>query len=251
MICAIIQARMGSQRLPGKSLLKIKGISTVSRVVERLRKSKYIDKIILATSDLERDLPLVKEASNIGIDCFAGDEADVLHRFYAAAKKFNLDTIVRITGDCPLIDPDIVDRHIRLFLDEKIDYVHSGFSFPDGIADCEVFSFEALESAWKHSSDEDREHVTPYIWRNPDKFNLETLENDVDLSKYNLSLDEERQYKAIEQIYDALYAAGEVFHLKEIIAFINKNKELIELVSKIERRCPTNMSNENEGISDE
>ena len=203
MIGAIIQARMGSTRLPGKSLMKILGKSILWHVINRVKSSKYIEKVIVATSNKERDNPIVEEAKLSGVEYFCGSEEDVLDRYYQAAKHFNVSVIVRITADCPLIDPEIIDRNIKTFIDDaKLDYVHSGLTYPDGIGDCEVFSFSALEKAWKNAKKSgEREHVTPYIWKNPQIFNLKTIEYEKDFSYIKLSVDEKSQFNAVKKIF--------------------------------------------------
>lgn len=244
MIIAIIQARMGSARLPGKSLMKIEGKPLIWHVINRVKQSKYVEQVGLATSERPQNKPLMKEAVKAGAKAFAGDEDDVLDRFYKAAKKFGAkdsDILIRINGDCPLIDPEIIDNNIKTFIDRKADYVNSGLSFPDGVGDSEVFSFKSLEKAWKNTTGSDREHVTPYFWKNPNIFKIEIIENKEDFSKYVFSVDHKAQFEAVKKIYKGLYKKKNnngIFHMKEIIEFVNKNPEVYDMTKKIDRSCP-------------
>ena len=240
-IIAVTQARMGSTRLPGKSLLPIMGKSIIWHVINRVKQSNYVTAVILATSTSERDVPLLAEAKRAGALAFAGSEDDVLDRFYQAVKQRSSAILVRITGDCPLIDPVIIDKNISIFLKGGYDYVHSGVTYPDGIGDCEVFSFAALEEAWKRTTGTDREHVTPYIWKHPEQFRISTIEHDEDLSAYIFSVDHNEQYEAVCRIYEGVYTPGERFHLKDIMMYVRAHLKIHELTQHIERSCPENL----------
>jgi len=202
----IIQARMGSSRLPGKVLKKIDGITILECVINQLKFCKKLDRIIIATtSNLEDDkiVDLLQE-KNVGI--FRGSETDVLDRYYQCAKKFQSKDIVRITSDNPLIDPEIVDKIISIYKNTKYEYVNNFMkkTFPIGIH-IEVFSYESLEKAWKQSKEEyDREHVTPFIYNNPKKFLIFNVENEEDLSKISLTVDTISDFKRIEEIYSEI-----------------------------------------------
>lgn len=232
MIVAIVQARMGSTRLPGKVMTDILGKPMLWHLINRLGNSKLIDKIVLAAPDKESDKAMLKLARDMGIGSYAGSETDVLDRYYQAAKKFNADTIVRITGDCPLIDPELVDEIINYYIKNKnqFDIVHNGTSYPDGIAETEIFSFSVLKEAWEKARlVSEREHVTAYIWKNPGKFRSATIENKEDLSDLRLVVDDEKDLKLVREIFKNLYKEGDVFHLKDIISFLNKNPHLADL----------------------
>jgi len=259
MIIAIIQARMGSKRLPGKSLMKIEGKPLIWHVINRVKQSRYVEQVVLATSERPENKPLMEEAEKAGAKAFAGDENDVLDRFYKAAKKYGAkdsDILIRITGDCPLIDPEIIDLNIKTFMDKKLDYVHSGLSYPDGIGDCEVFTFKSLEEAWNKTTGSDREHVTPYFWKNPNIFKSATIENKEDLSEYIFSVDEKSQFEAVKRIYTGLGRKEKkkegnkredeekkkkewTFNMREIIDFVKKNPEVHDMTKNIDRSCPT------------
>ena len=231
-VIAIVQARMGSNRLPGKVMKDILGKPMLWYLINRLQHSQLIEKIVIAVPDKESDKVLVEFAEEIGIDSFAGSEEDVLDRYYGAAKKYNAETIVRITGDCPLIDPDLVDLVVDHYLKnkDKIDFVHNGLSYPDGIVETEVFSFNVLEEAWKRAKFvSEREHVTAYIWKNNYIFRIDTLEHIEDLSHLRLVVDDARDFALVDEIFKHLYKKDKIFHLNDILDFLYKNPHLLEL----------------------
>lgn len=229
---AIVQARMGSSRLPGKVMREILGKPMLWHIINRLKGSKLIDKIVIATSDKERDKPILKLARELGLDSFAGSEDDVLDRYYQAAKKFNAEVVVRITADCPLIDPELVDKIVRHYLEnrDRLDYAASGLTYPDGIVETEVFSFAALDKAWREARlASERAHVTPYIWKNPLLFRTATVENQEDLSHLRLVVDDKKDFQLITTIFESLYKDGEIFHLNDILEFLSNRPEVLEL----------------------
>lgn len=229
-IVAIVQARMSSSRLPGKVMREILGKPSLWHLVNRLKGSQLIDKIVIATTDKERDEPILKLAQDLGADSYAGSENDVLDRYYQAAKKYGAQTVVRITADCPLIDPEVTDRIIGYYLQnrDKLDYAHTGGSFPDGL-DTEVFSFTALEIAWREARWlSEREHVTPYI-KKSGIFRTATVEYEDDLSHMRWVVDDEKDFQLVTEIFQNLYREVEIFHLKDILDFLSKRPELLEL----------------------
>ena len=168
----IIQARMSSTRLPRKAMIKINNKPVIAHIIERLSFCKNADQIILSTSEDKSDDGLAKLAGKLDIAVFRGSLDDVLDRFYKTAEAFKLDTIVRITGDCPIIDPIVVDKTISNFMIGSYDLFSVGPKFPDGL-DCQVFSREALYLAWQNAKlKSEREHVCPYIEKNPEIFKL-------------------------------------------------------------------------------
>lgn len=192
-VVAIIQARMGSSRLPGKMLMTLGNKPAFLHVVEQVRGCKTIHEIILATTDTPLDDELAHLAEENATSFFRGSENDVLDRYYQAAKQINANVIIRITGDCPLIDPSVIDSVVEAFLqgDGKYDYVSNIHppTFPDGL-DVEVFSFGALEKAWKEAElFSEREHVTPYIWKHPEFFPALNVSNETDFSSERWTLD--------------------------------------------------------------
>lgn len=229
-VVAIIQARMGSTRLPGKMMKDISGKPLVQHIIERVSYSKMIDDVIVATTLKQEDDIIIDLCSKIGTKGFRGSENDVLDRFYQCAKKFEADIIVRITGDCPFVDPDIIDMSINHFLNHDCDYASTAYpepSFPDGL-DVEVFSFKALEIAWKEAGlPSEREHVLPYIWKNElGQFKVETIRNDKDLSHKRWTIDDQNDLKFVVAIYDALHRNNSIFKFKDILDYLEKHPEL-------------------------
>ncbi|MBV4416553.1 cytidylyltransferase domain-containing protein [Clostridium tyrobutyricum] len=237
-IVCIVQARIGSTRLPGKVLKKICGKTVLEHDIDRLKRVKNIDKIVIATTTLEKDNAIVEEAKKLNITYFRGSEEDVLSRYYYAAKENNADIIVRVTSDCPLIDSEITARTIDFYLSNDYDYVSNTYvqTFPRGL-DTEVFSFYFLKKAFKETTKKIyREHVTSYFWKNPEKFLIGCYRNQVDYSKYRLTLDTEQDFKLIKVIYEKLYYKNNNFGLNEIISLLQNNKELVELNGMIKQK---------------
>jgi len=235
---AIIQARMGSTRFPRKMIALLVNKPLIEQVIERVKKAKLVDKVVLATSEDKKNEVLIKEARKCGIECFAGSEDDVLDRFYQCAKKFKSEHIVRITGDCPLTDPDIIDEVIILFKNNNLDYASNVLppTYPDGL-DVEVFSFNALEKAWKEAKlPSEREHVTPYIWKNQNLFKRMTLKNKEDLSGIRLTVDKKEDMLVVENILKIMKSTGsDDFRLADVMKVIRENPRLLELNEQFKR----------------
>ncbi len=232
MLTAIIQARMDSTRLPGKVMKKILGRPMLWYLINRLQQAQLIDKIIIATTDKENNTPILELAESLGLDSYAGSENDVLDRYYQTAKKYGAETIARITADCPLIDPALVDNVIRQYMEstDKLDYVQSGISYPDGIVETSVFSFTLLEKAWQEAKlPSEREHVTPYFWKNPNLFRVLTIENNEDLSDMRLTVDDEADFQLVSELFRNLYKEGEIFHMGEILDLLKERPDLLKL----------------------
>ena len=208
----IVQSRTGSSRLPAKVMMKADDeFLMIDYVINQLNHSKLHDKIVIATTDLKRDDVISDHVTSRNIPCFRGDEKNVLERHYQCAKKYDFSTIVRIPSDKPLIDPTIVDSVIEKFQSNSYDYI-SNFSvdvnddhrfipsYPSG-TEVEIFSFTALEAAWKNATSEnDKEHVTPYIYSHPEKFNIFILKSQKNLSQFRWALDYENDLKLIRII---------------------------------------------------
>lgn len=232
MIAAIIQVRTGSTRLPDKVLIDIAGKPLLEHVLDRVRLSRLIDKIIIATTTKERDRVILEIAQSWGIESYAGSEEDVLDRFYQAAKMYRVDTIVRISPDDPFNDPEVNDKVISYYLKNKdnLDYVSNTIkpTYPEGL-DVEVFSFDALEKAWKEAKKpSEREHVTPYIRNHPEIFRLANVENSEDLSHLRCTLDYEEDLHFVREVYARLYH-GQVFLIKDILALLHAEPELAQI----------------------
>jgi len=235
MIAAIIQARMGSNRLPGKVLADICGKPMLWHIIERLTYSKWVEKIIIATTTLPEDNPIIELADRCGVSAFAGSDKDVLDRFYQASIQFNADPIVRITADCPIIDPFIVDEVIKGYLEGVYEMYYLDGSFPDGL-DTEVFSLQALKKAWQHAKlPSEREHVTPFIKNISNGFKIGTYEKFRELGHLRWTVDEERDLDLIRVIYSRLYRHGEIFTTDEILSLIESEPELQTINSMIPR----------------
>ena len=235
-IIAMIQARVGSTRLPGKVLLPLEKKTVLERVIERVQKSTKIDEVMVITTLNKADSEIVKACSNNGVRVFCGSEEDVLDRFYQAAKLLKPNHIVRITADCPLIDAAIIDQVIDKHLKEKNDYTSNVLkeTFPDG-EDNEIFTFESLKKSWKEANlSSEREHVTLYIRNHPEEFKLSNLECEVDLSDKRWTLDNEEDYQFIKNIYKSLPNKNN-FGMSDVLDLINKNKGLEEMNHHIER----------------
>lgn len=199
---AIVQARMGSTRLPNKVLKPMGGVPMIELLLTRLARASQVDQIVVATADDPRNQPLVNHVCKLGYHCHLGSEADVLDRYVGAARQARADVVVRITGDCPLVDPDLVDQAIKLFKSSEVDYLSntSPPTYPDGL-DIEVFSFAALETAWHESRKPfDREHVTPYL-REQGCFTQGSLKNSEDLSDLRWTVDEAADFEVIEKVF--------------------------------------------------
>lgn len=201
-IVALVQARMGSTRLPNKVMKPIGGIPMIELLLSRLARSKEIDQIIVATSIDERNMPLVMHVRKLGFSCEQGSENDVLDRYVQAAKIHQADVVVRITGDCPLVDCDLVDDMIRQFKFNEVDYICNNYppTYPDGL-DIEVCTFKALEKANQETIDPfDHEHVTPYL-RKLGKFKTATIKHNIDLSNLRWTVDEAADFMVIENVF--------------------------------------------------
>lgn len=227
MVVAIIQARMSSSRLPGKVLKPILGKPILAYEIERIKQAKNIDKIILATSSNEEDTPLEKLADDLKIKCFRGDLNNVLKRFYDCATLYNADTVVRLTGDCPVIDPQIIDEVIALHQKEESDYTSNTLyrTFPDGL-DVEVLSYNALESVYKNGvNKEDLEHVTRYIYTHKDEFKLVNYVNEIDYSYIRWTLDTIDDFYFFKHFYEMKQEIS--FRWQEVLAFTKDEKKYL------------------------
>ena len=232
----IIQARMSSTRFPGKVLRMVSGKPLIGHMIERLKHCKNVDQIIIATSEEKSNDSLCNYLSEIGMKSFRGDEEDVLSRYYFAAQTLNSKYIVRLTGDCPLIDPIQVDRFIKEISQEKADYVHSGPSFAEGL-DTEVFTFKALREAhFGAIKSSEREHCTQYFHNNNENYNIITIDNNVDDSKYRITVDEKEDFVVVKSIFESLYSEEKpLFGISEIKKYLNENPDIFAINSSIIR----------------
>lgn len=238
---AIIQARMTSTRLPGKVLMEVMGRPLLSYQIERLRLSKRINEIIIATTTNKEDDPIVELSQKETLKVYRGSENNVLDRYYQTAKKYKIEHILRITADCPLIDPNICDHIIKVYFNSGADYVHTGESFAEGF-DCGIISFQTLSAAWHEAKlNSEREHVTLYIRNHPEKFNNIAFENETDDRDYRITVDEQKDFIVVKAILESLYKETKIFlSAREIKSFIDNNPDIYNLNVDIIR---------NEGLS--
>jgi spore coat polysaccharide biosynthesis protein SpsF (cytidylyltransferase family) len=208
MIGCIIQARIGSSRLPGKVMLKLdKKNPVLFYVLKQLQSSKLLDKIVVATTILDEDDVIADYAKNMGVDVFRGNTNDVLDRYFECAKKFSFSIIIRITADNPLIDPTIVDDLIKKFTSNSYDYLTNSYvrTFPYG-TEVEVFSFKALEKAWKSAKKpSEREHVTPYLYNNPNNFKIFNVKYSKNISNLRWTIDRKNDLTLVKLIISKIH----------------------------------------------
>lgn len=235
---AIIQARMGSTRLPGKALRDIAGETMLARVVSRVRRTSLLDQIIIATTTELADSAIVAECERLGVACFQGSEADVLDRYYQAALAFDVDTVVRITSDCPLIEPVIIDQVITTFYETEADYASNSLSrtFPRGL-DTEVFKNSVLKQNWQAATElYQRSHVTPYIYQNPDLFRLVEVTSNTDYSQHRWTVDTLADWQLVEAIY-AHFAPQTDFDWQDILHLLQQQPHLQTINVDIEQKA--------------
>jgi len=237
MIIAIIQARLNSSRLPGKVLRPIGGQPMLWRIVQRARRARLLNAVVVATSDAVADDAVAEFCSSRDVPCFRGSEADVLDRFYHAARTFGAETVVRITGDCPLIDPVAIDKVVAAYLQAGCDYAANCLknTYPDGL-DVEVFSFSALHRAWTEASNQiEREHVTPYL-RTSGLFHIHSIENELnpEAGALRWTVDEEQDLRFVCAIYDSFPAEAPLL-MDDVLALIKSRPELLTINSNTVR----------------
>jgi len=232
-VVATIEARMTSTRLPGKVLLEIGGKPALAYMINRIKQSRLVEDIVVATTVNDSDEPIINLCNKIGCKYFRGSEEDVLLRVLEAAKSVNADIIVELTGDCPFIDADIIDKVIELYFSGDYDYASNIVerSFPDGL-DTQVFSVESLEKVSRLTDDPiDRVHVSCYFYNHPQKFKLANLFADQDCTwpDLRLTIDEPADYQLLKLIDEKLQERKGMFSVNEVISLLRQEPELIEL----------------------
>ncbi len=236
---AIIQARMGSTRLPGKVLRKLHGGTVLAHVVARVRRASRLDDIWIATTDQAQDDVIQEEAARLDINCYRGSEQDVLARYVETARAAKAEVIVRVTADCPLFDGQLLDRMLRYFdqppLLDYLSNVHHR-TFPRGL-DAEIFTMSALEIAASAAGEpHQREHVTPYFYENPARFQLAECQRDEDWSTYRLTLDTPEDWTLLATIISKLAPTNPQFTTTDVIELLQAQPELMALNNHIKQK---------------
>lgn len=229
-VTAVIQARMGSTRLPGKVLMDLGGKTVLARVVDRLRRATLVNEILVATTDSIADDAIIQECRRIDAASFRGSEDDVLDRYYQAALLTTGEGIVRITSDCPLIDAQIADDTIRSFLDLRPDYASNSLqrTYPRGL-DTEVMTRDALACAWREAQfPYQRAHVTPYLYENPGRFDILAVKGCFDYSDQRWTLDTPQDLAFIRAVYERL-GNDDSFTWHDAMVVLQREPELVEL----------------------
>lgn len=239
-VTAIIQARMGSSRLPGKVMFNLLGQSVLGHVITRVKQSNKIDDVVVATTLSKADRCLALEASTYKVKIFRGSEKHVLERFYQAARLNEAEGIVRITADCPLIDPGIIDLMLEQYLQHEpaCDYMSNTLkrTFPRGL-DVEIFSMQALEKAYHQAKREDeKEHVTPYIYRHPEQFRLASFTHSADYSHLRWTLDTEEDWLFIQEIFQRLYTNKPAFRWMDVLELLRDFPDLCKINQHVQQK---------------
>ena len=234
---AILQARVSSSRLPGKVLKPILGNPMLAMQIERVRRCKNIHRLVVATSDRPEDELLVELCQALHVDAFRGSLENTLDRFYQAARQFGAEHVVRLTGDCPLADPDIIDEVIRFYFKNECDYASNTLdpTLPDGL-DVEVFSFSALERAWKEAVlPSHLEHATQFIVTQPSVFRLASYRYGRNISGLRWTVDEPADLEFVRGVYEALYPTKSSFSMSDVLELLEERPELNAINRHLER----------------
>ena len=237
-VVAVLQARMSSRRLPGKVLMSVVSKPLLELQIERLRRAKTLTALVVATSDQDFDDPIAKLCRELNVSSFRGSLYDVLDRYYQTAKFYKADAVVRLTADCPLADPNVIDKAVRMFQRGNHDFVSNAVerTWPQGL-DVEVISFSVLTKIWKKAQlPSEREHVTLYINKNIEQFRIGELINpDGDLSSHRWTVDEQSDLQLVSRIYEALYPINPQFDTYDVLAFLEEQPELSSINKRVDR----------------
>jgi spore coat polysaccharide biosynthesis protein SpsF len=247
-VVVVVQARMTSTRLPGKVMMSVLGKPLLGYELERVARAKRVDEIVVATTVNETDDVVVRYVESLkaaipNLGWFRGPEDDVLERYHAASIENGAEIVVRLTADCPLIDPDIVDRVIEALLDddgdEEANYASNTLrrrTYPRGL-DAEAFTFSALDRAWREARmPPEREHVTPYIYNHPEIFKLTGVYNATDQSRHRWTVDTQEDFTLIEAILEGLYPSNPSFLFDDIVRFMDSNFQLFAVNSHVQQK---------------
>ena len=236
----IVQARMASTRLPGKVLKKVLDKPLLEYQIERLKRIKYADELVVATTSNDTDDPIVDLCKRLSVCYFRGLEEDVLGRYHGAATVFQADAIVRVTADCPIIDPRVIAKAIRFYLEHQYeyDYVSNTLirSYPRGM-DTEIFSYQVLDDAFHEATEpSDREHVTPFIYKNPQRYRLADVTYSEDRSRHRWTVDMQEDFELIRKIIERLYPQKPEFSLEDVLNLLENYPEWSRLNAHIEHK---------------
>lgn len=243
-VVAIIQARMGSTRLPGKIMLDLCGKTVLEHDLLRVKSSRRVDAIVVATTVACEDDRIAAEAQRCGVGVSRGSEEDVLARYYHAALEHRAEIVVRITSDCPLFDATLLDAMLEHFLasqqqEQPLDYMSNTLdrrTYPRGL-DAEIFTFSALERAYREAQQNyEREHVTPYLYQHPEFFKLGGFCGETDNSRYRWTLDTDVDLELIRAVYEALYQEGELFTTRQVLDLMAANPKLADINAHVEQK---------------
>lgn len=238
-ILGVIQVRMGSTRLPLKALLPVMDKPLLWYLYERISSSRLIERIVIATSDAKENLPIVKFAEENNIDYFAGSEKDLLDRHYKTMEKFKAGIMVRVTGDCPLIDPEVVDKVIKRYIDNQADYDYVSNAvrptYPDGL-DVDVLPFSTIKKMRDEVKDQFwREWFNSYIVEHPEEFRIANVMHEKDLSALRWTIDYSEDYSFMKEIFSRLYPGKKIFLMEDILKLMEKEPWLYEINKKYAR----------------
>ncbi len=239
-LAVVVQARLGSTRLPRKVLMPLAGKPLLSRMIERVQAAETAFDLVVATTTSPEDDPIRELCSQTGIHCYSGHPTDLLDRHYKAVLEQNVDAVVKIPSDCPLVDPAVIDKVLGFYVkrEHQLDFASNlhPATYPDG-NDVEVMSMTALETAWREANKTyEREHTTPFFWEQPERFRIGNVEWDTGLD-YSMShrwtIDYAEDYQFIKEIYDALWStARPVFSLEDILNLLNSRPDIVKINSK-------------------
>jgi spore coat polysaccharide biosynthesis protein SpsF len=236
----IVQARMSSTRLPGKVLKRVLDKPLLEHQIERIRRVRSADEIVVATSVNHADEEIVEFCGRLSLPFFRGEEQDVLSRYHSAAREFHADVVVRLTSDCPVIDPSVIEKVLRHYFDHvtDFDYVSNCLTrtYPRGM-DTEVFPFRVLEQAFYEAAEAgDREHVTPFIYRQADRFRLSNVAYHEDCSRHRWTVDTEEDFTLIRRIIESLYPFDPAFRMEDILTLLESDPGLFRINAHVEQK---------------
>ncbi len=249
-VLALLIARTSSTRLPGKVLLPILGSPMLSRQIERITRASGFDRLVVATSTTRSDDPVERICVDLGVEYFRGSLSDVVDRCYRAALLYQPRHVLKLSGDCPLADPDVIDALIEFHKRGKFDYSSNVIepTFPDGL-DAEIFTFDCLaDIATSADLPSEREHLVPYILRHGEKFRVGSLKQPVDQSNLRWTVDERRDFELVVQVYEALYPGNPIFTTNDIERFLTDNPDIVELNADLERNAAVRRSIEADAL---